>query len=223
MQTPTDRPRKDGIDYNRDVRFCLLLCALMAGGSLAAQSSQQSPSAEIGGVITDEFGMPIPGATISLDSDSGSAVETTSGSSGQFLLEALRPGSYRMQAAFPGFQIETRQVELLPDDSLYTEIELSIADIGLFDEIVEGEISGTVRDANGRPVPGAVVWLRPMWSSKTTALNVTDDQGRYALSVRFTGQLALQVRTISDLSAIVLFQLVALPIEEPRVIDVTLP
>jgi vitamin B12 transporter len=77
----------------------LLLCFLFAAALAGADSG-----ASVTGTVRDPQGQPVPGATLTLFSRTGSAGSaTTSDSSGVYRFENLPEGDYLLRAAAPGF------------------------------------------------------------------------------------------------------------------------
>jgi hypothetical protein len=65
----------------------------------------QITAGRIGGTVTDTSGAVVPGATITVTSNATGIVQTVnSGSSGDYLFQAVYPGVYTLKAKAPGFQ-----------------------------------------------------------------------------------------------------------------------
>jgi hypothetical protein len=81
--------------------YCLLLVLLLSGLTWAIEEYGQ-----LAGVVTDNQGAPLPGATITLESEAmiGGARTLLSNESGDFLFIQLRPGDYTVTCAMEGFQ-----------------------------------------------------------------------------------------------------------------------
>jgi hypothetical protein len=78
---------------------CVLLF-LVSIGRAAAQAS----NAQVRGLVADTSGAAIPGATVkAVDEDTSVPYSTTSNASGNFTLEQLVPGKYRITAVKSGF------------------------------------------------------------------------------------------------------------------------
>jgi uncharacterized protein YfaS (alpha-2-macroglobulin family) len=78
------------------------------GGTLEIHLEQNrgpmNQRAEVNGMVVDQSGAVIPGATITLHQVSTANTHLThAGADGQFALEALPPGSYRVEVSSPGF------------------------------------------------------------------------------------------------------------------------
>src|SRR5215471_1196233 len=95
----------------RRIRFGVwlsLVLSLLTASPLLAQTGQ------INGVITDNTGAVVPGATVkAVESATGLSRETVSGSDGRYTFTALRPTTYDITAELTGFRTSTRKGVLL--------------------------------------------------------------------------------------------------------------
>lgn len=129
-------------------RFQVLLTAIAIIG-LAINPllvAAQSPQGALFGIVTDEQGGSLPGATITLTSPSlqGSRV-TRAGDNGQFSISGLPPGSYRMVVELEGFRTDVRDIDInLGSNSVAVTLELA----EVAEEIV---VTGQLQSINGTP------------------------------------------------------------------------
>ena len=86
----------------------LLVCfaALMLAASFSTSVFAQA-RASLRGVISDEFGAAIVGATVTLTDASGTAKTATTNSDGAYTLTGLAPGKYTIHAIATGFALST--------------------------------------------------------------------------------------------------------------------
>src|SRR5215475_6055236 len=78
---------------------CLLLSVIGFG---------QSINATVGGTVSDASGALIPGVTVTAtNTGTGIANTLVSNESGAYNFAALQPGTYKISAELPGFQIQT--------------------------------------------------------------------------------------------------------------------
>ena len=83
----------------RPISFFILLCAL------AAFTWAQGPTGAVRGKITDQQGLPLPGASIYLRSDKIMGMKTfITSDTGIFQFRALLPGTYQLTLEMPGFK-----------------------------------------------------------------------------------------------------------------------
>jgi hypothetical protein len=93
---------------SRQALFIALI--LVFAFSLTGRAAAQTTLVTIDGVIVDEQGNPLPGATISLrNADSGYTYSRVSRSDGRYTLSGILPGTYDITAEMPGFAAEIRR------------------------------------------------------------------------------------------------------------------
>src|SRR5216683_857325 len=86
----------------------ILICfaALILAGSFSTSVFAQA-RASLRGVISDEFGAAIVGATVSLTDASGAAKTSTTNADGAYAFTGLAPGKYKIHAIATGFAVST--------------------------------------------------------------------------------------------------------------------
>lgn len=85
----------------------VLLAAIAWGG---AQAMAQTTTARISGVINDESGAVLPGATITVtNTDTGLSRTATSDAAGRYIVLQLPPGPYRVSTTLAGFDTLVRE------------------------------------------------------------------------------------------------------------------
>jgi iron complex outermembrane receptor protein len=93
--------------------------AVVAGQALASG---------ISGVVRDQTGAVLPGATVRIVSEAnGAAVETTSDAQGAYQSGTLPPGPYRLETVLDGFETDTRRMVIEPGLVASAEVELATA------------------------------------------------------------------------------------------------
>ena len=86
-----------------------------AGQSVVVNGLPAGALAGVAGTVTDPAGGAVPRAQINLvDSATGKTFASTSDSRGQFNVDGLAPGSYRLNILSPGFKQSTKQIDLQP-------------------------------------------------------------------------------------------------------------
>src|SRR6185503_1845019 len=92
---------------NRHVLATILLV-------LAAASPALAQTGQINGVITDNTGAVVPGATVkALEVATGLSRDTVSGADGRYTFTAMRPTTYDITAELTGFRTSQRKGVLL--------------------------------------------------------------------------------------------------------------
>src|SRR5258707_5252878 len=82
--------------------FAALILVTAFSTSVFAQAR-----ATLRGVISDEFGAAIVGATVTLTDASGAAKTATTNADGAYAFSGLAPGKYKIQAIATGFAVST--------------------------------------------------------------------------------------------------------------------
>src|ERR1051326_2292580 len=84
--------------------FAVALCA-----ALLALAQAQSFTGSITGIVTDQNGAVIPGATVTLTATgTGQSRSTTTNSQGEYSFTSLQPGAYKVRVAASSFT--TREI-----------------------------------------------------------------------------------------------------------------
>src|SRR5258708_284717 len=85
--------------------------------ALSIQGFGQSNSARVSGTVSDNSGALIPGVAVTAtNTNTGVVATNVSNETGTYNFVNLQPGTYKVSAELPGFQIET-----------YTDVELGNA------------------------------------------------------------------------------------------------
>jgi Carboxypeptidase regulatory-like domain len=95
-----------------------LTSAVSFGSATAALKMSSHPAATPGsilsGTITDPSGAVIPGATLTATNSNALVGSATTDSHGQYRIEDLAPGSYRIEAQARGFETQSFAAEVAP-------------------------------------------------------------------------------------------------------------
>ena len=81
----------------RSLRLLLICLAALACDAVSAQQT-----GNLSGSVSDENGAGLPGTTVTLTGAGAPTTQVTNGT-GQFLVQGLAPGSYRLKAHVEGF------------------------------------------------------------------------------------------------------------------------
>jgi hypothetical protein len=129
----------------------------------------------IAGVVTGEDGVPVPGASVivSPHEAAGEHARASTDAGGRFEAEGLAPGSYDVAVAADGrFAAVRAGLTLLAGERLEVTVVLATS----------SGLVGTVRDAGGRLVPGALVRATAQPAGAGPIFETrTDAAGAYAL------------------------------------------
>jgi len=106
------------------MKFILLLLLLLLT-LLPAMYAQ--PSASLHGVVTDESGALVPGATVTVSNAAGLVKSATSGNDGAYSVTGLPSGKYTVQASSPGLQqLQPSTVDLSAPQSLGADLQMRV-------------------------------------------------------------------------------------------------
>src|SRR6185436_6698073 len=108
----------------------LLLLALLVGSAVVTPVFAQEVTGGIKGIVKDETGAVIAGASITA-SNPQRTYEVTTGSDGQYSFTSLPPGLYRVSAAAAGFgktEIDNILVEL--GRTLQVNLDVKVGQVG---------------------------------------------------------------------------------------------
>ena len=136
----------------RAFRFCILLAALFL---MAAAAVAQTGDAQITGIVKDQNGSSISGASLILTNrDSGVQRTTMADAEGRYRFSAIPPGRYELKTEATGFKVENITGLVL---NIGTELERDVAlSLGSVQEAItvtgdvppvdttRGEVSGVV-------------------------------------------------------------------------------
>ena len=133
------------------VTLCLICCA---PGARA-----QSASATLSGLVVDQNGAVIPGATLMVvNPNTGFTRETTTSDEGVYTFPPLAPGSYSLTVRREGFApVEVKDVVLNVNDQRSLQIQLKVGQIGGETVVVN---AGEASLVNESPAVGTVVDCR---------------------------------------------------------------
>src|SRR6185503_10582619 len=103
----------------------MLLLAMVAAGPAFAQTGQ------INGVVTDNSGGVVPGATVkAVATATGISRDTISGADGRYTFTALRPATYDIAAELTGFRTSQRKdVQLQANQNLTLNFALELGNL----------------------------------------------------------------------------------------------
>ena len=110
-------------------RLMLLVCLLIAAPR--ASRAQGANSGTVSGVVKDQSGAVVPGATVEIINPvSGYTRSTKSGAQGEFTFANVPLNPYHLTASASGFAVFTRDVDVRSAVSVSADVTLSIASTG---------------------------------------------------------------------------------------------
>jgi len=114
---------------------------------VCGRAPAQIITGEMSGTVTDSSGAVVPGASVTVSSESTGATRTVeSGSGGEFVLTALPPGQYTVRVEKAGFQVSERKSITLTANQRVAlgTIQLTVGQVTQTVEVVaQGEVVNT--------------------------------------------------------------------------------
>ena len=107
------------------------LCAIVLLAGLAVPAAAQETTGTIQGLVTDQSGALLPGATVIVKHvQTGSTQEVVTSETGRYSVSFLRPGTYEVTFSMPGFQSATqRAIDLHVNDRIDVNGRLKVGAI----------------------------------------------------------------------------------------------
>ncbi|MEM9597922.1 MAG: carboxypeptidase regulatory-like domain-containing protein, partial [Acidobacteriota bacterium] len=150
------------------------------------------PNGAIHGVVLgDDGATPVPGVEVTLRGGPFSDYVLTSDADGAFSFELVPPGRYSITAVSNEGVIFRKQriYARLRGHGTEMDVELVLPK--------QGTVLGWVEDADGAPVPGAVVTLKERGYPWRKLVHNADDEGIFAFDNIFEGDVTLSARAPS--------------------------
>lgn len=149
-----------------------LLCVfiMVLGACSDDDKSVALDTGTVVGLVTDDVGQPIVGATVTITSIGGADVSATTGSDGKYTINNVTIDSHAVTFSATGYQ--TISMTITP--SKFTEDKIATANMSLLKSV---KIQGLVTQADKDQTPLADVVVSVSTSSST----ITDAEGNYIL------------------------------------------
>jgi hypothetical protein len=118
----------------RLLRFLIIACLWCSAEVLFAQVGYST--ATLQGTVLDQEGHPVSGSQVTIVNESTGAISNTFTASGQYLIPALIPGTYRVEAGAPGFATTVANgVILTVGQRTQYDIELRLTSVSMRIEV----------------------------------------------------------------------------------------
>jgi len=110
-----------------NLKFCILGLGILAVASLRCAAQAPSLSASLHGTVLDPSGAAITGALVTIKG-AGRGAQTNSDADGQYSFQALKPGTYSIEARAKGFDIfKIDHVGIAQGEAKQVDLRLTIA------------------------------------------------------------------------------------------------
>ncbi len=112
----------------RAANFIVLMVCIWTLAASVSRLSGQVATGRITGRVTDSAGAVVAGATVTITNDATSVAQTVrSSASGDYVFEAVNPGTYTLKAEASGFQQFISQgIQAHIQDRLTVDVKLSV-------------------------------------------------------------------------------------------------
>jgi Carboxypeptidase regulatory-like domain/TonB-dependent Receptor Plug Domain len=149
---PMRRPNHGASQHSSDnagkirlLAFSLLSVLILFAAATA--SFGQGSSSTLRGVVKDPQGAVVPGATVTLTSDTrGSERQVTSSGAGTYVFTSVDPGAYTLKVEMQGFKAYQQKVTLSPSETRGVDAEL---EIGVTGEVTVVDEPPTIKTETG--------------------------------------------------------------------------
>ena len=122
---------------------------------LPAGSAAQENTGSIVGTVRDSSGAAVPGASMAIVNIQGSvAIQAFSDAQGEYRVDALAPGRYRVQTMLDGFESDVREVSIEAGHTLVVSVSLSPARLTEGVVVTARRVEEVAQDV---PIPLSVV------------------------------------------------------------------
>jgi Carboxypeptidase regulatory-like domain len=193
------------------------------------------PANELTGTVRDVCGPVLPGASVSVANQAGTAARVVADGEGRYSLKSLAPGQWTIRFELLGFQALQQDIRLQSADPVQLNVRL-LPDLVMKQELVIPHGDPTVRDRrysvhgvvsarNGEPISAAAVRLRDVTFGKSKGFVnpcTTDELGRYVVSEWSPGETRWRLSVEAEGFRPYTHPDFELASDEPRAIDLRL-
>jgi Carboxypeptidase regulatory-like domain len=155
--------------------------------TVVVPSRSQTNAIIKGHVYDKQFGLPVPGAKVTILSDRVRQY-ATSDQGGSYEFKGLNEGQYAIFVQSLGFRDTEQTLQVRKGGQVVSDIPLRI---GHLTDTLSIEISGTARLADKTPCSGVNILIISPFDQEIVARTKTDDAGHYAANVDDPGQYVL--------------------------------
>lgn len=130
----------------KTVFISMVLCLLLSATLLA----QQTDNGSLNGLVSDQNGAVVPGATVAAKSlDTGLVRSTKSDNEGRWTLAALKLGNYEVKVEATGFAPVVQNTQVSASTTTAVDTTLGVVGIGEQVEVKADDQSSIIGDGSG--------------------------------------------------------------------------
>lgn len=197
---------------------CAALLSVLATASGAA--SQAGPASLRGQVYVERQGMLLSGAEVAVMAGGKIIQSTRTDRSGVYRLAGVPPGSYKISVELKGFRRREVEVDLKAGEGRLLDVGL---EVGLVTDIPPPPVlSGMVSGQDGQALSDAAVTVVSPLDQKVIGRAISDEGGRYRVSVEGNQFTVIASKPGFVASAKVIFLTEPLSYRKGRAVDFTL-
>ncbi|GAA3767145.1 TonB-dependent receptor [Terriglobus aquaticus] len=111
------------------MRRVLTIFTVLLLGYFVPILAAQAQTAAVHGHVSDETGAVIPDATVTATSTTGKTITTKSSSDGAYSFNGLAPGTYRIAASYPGFDLKQPQTFVAKGQTASLNLVLTVSSV----------------------------------------------------------------------------------------------
>ncbi|MFC7370131.1 beta strand repeat-containing protein [Fictibacillus iocasae] len=143
--------------------------------------------ASVSGTVTDVNGVPIPNALVQVFDSLNNLIGTAlTDENGDYIVENLPAGSFRVVVSATGFQSQNTGIVLVPGQDL-TDVNFALVSAG-----APGILTGQVTSDTGAVIPGAEIILRDQ-NGFVVGVEVADSNGNFTFEALSAGTYSVTV------------------------------
>jgi hypothetical protein len=125
--------------------------ALLIAVIFAASAFAQSGTTGVSGIVTDQTGAVVPGATVNLTNvATGLTRSTVTNDSGRYSFSSIQPATYKLEVTASGFKTAVNnEVSALVDSPVEVNVGLEPGDVSVIVDVTTGTIDSVVNTTDG--------------------------------------------------------------------------
>ena len=144
-------------------RSLLALVAVSVIASLPVIVAGQAGTPAVAGVVKDQTGAVIPGATVRVINEStGTSVDAVTDGQGAFRTAAMPPGAYRVETTLDGFETDVRRVVLAAGANASIDVSLAPARFSQSVVVTARRVEELAQEVRRFPSQSSAVISSPM-------------------------------------------------------------
>jgi len=158
-----------------------LALLLVLFGHIPTYGQKQQTVSVQGKVYATHFGALLSGIELKLLREGRAIKSTKTDTEGNYLINDIRAGKYSILIGERGFVSRRLNIELADGEQKILDIDLEVGHLENYSTPQEFNITGTVMQSNGKPLPRASVVIVSPFNANRMSEAKTDEKGQYKL------------------------------------------